>query len=365
MEDAYDHLQRHCHHRGEHPVSTGCHHTHHAGGIRRAVGDPLPPTNSRSQTINFLNPERNHQGVPDKEDVQPSWNGKKASTLANMQGRENIRNIEHPQDENAYLLPSKRYREAHEMDRKASNNSRVPESLHPQTRQRRSMTSSGSDDPIVNDYSASSSAGSKPSSVNGTINASAVGVPSIIAARRWQRGRCPVHHNEEYIERDENDREVELLTEADKLGSAECLYSHTDTCPDQQRDSAFYPSMQELESSPLTRYSSNSSPCSQEHPKDLHRQWLHRSYDDSGSNPANVLSNQSVPNIRNFSENHFAEQERYTDHRKNQHSGVDSDHEHPDALRHNRSMMTQPNDYGNQYDPHPGSNAPNRMMTCL
>ena len=366
VEDEYDHLQRHCHIHGSHLA--GCLQINHPTGARRAPGDPpIPIPHPRSHTMNVVNPARSQQRSSEKEGIVPGWKGQKASTLANMQGREwdHSRNTDAPHNENTYLLPSKHFPVTNKMESKIQENPRLIESLHPTARQRRSMSSSGSDDPIVNDYSASSSADSKPPSINGSMNANSDGRggPLMTPAHRWERSRCPMHHNEEYVERDENDLEVELLTEADTRSSAECLHLHPKLCNELQRDSAFCQSMQELGSSPMNFFSSNSSHSSQEHPQEVQRQWLRGSYDAPTSKPNNA--SYEVEPHRRSSDPYFTEKTRYTNHpNESRPLAMVNEGDTNDALRH-RPMVTQSSHYSNQYNAQQGIDSSSRMMTCL
>ena len=372
VEDAYDHLQHHCHH--EHSGLVECSHIHHAG-TRRGGGDlprrPLPQQ-PRSQTMNPLHPARERHQVVERENR--ILRSQKASTLANMQGHELGREVSYdmegnqqadPRRENDYLLPIQQveysgYNSKMDRNRKPLHS----QSSHPNRapRQRRSMASSGSDDPVVNDYSASSSVGSKPSSLTGTITAK----PCItqrnafqnITPQRWEGGRAPAHFREEDAERDENDLEVELLTEADKCQATKLLHPHSEACDDQQRDSAFYQSMAELDASPMARYSSNSSHCSPDSGNtELHHfrhQRAQRSFDADGKQQS-----------RRQSDTHYAENHNYANHPdQTTHPFTEKNCESPDDLHH-RAVMTSSCNYGNRYELHQGLDAPNRMMTCL
>ena len=259
MEDeaAYDHLEHHCH------IDERSH-VHHAGARRSAevARCDNDASQTRSQTMSQLHPPHVDALQIEKSGAMQRWPPHKACTLSNMQSQEKIphkelvlpyprKNFEEsscPHHENKlieepYLVPS-----SHVLHYNGNETRQIVMkngSGHCGERNRRSMTSSGSDDPIVNDLSSSSSTASKPSSIAGGMS---VNPPAEACGRPF----LPRFRDKpEDTERDENDLEVQRLTDPERCGEEDR----------ENRDSAFCPSIMELES-PLHRYSSTSSRCS-------------------------------------------------------------------------------------------------------
>lgn len=253
-EDAYDHLERHCH-------TNECNYLHHAGMRPSAVEVPCSSgaPYGHAQTMSQLQSSRPPVVSENNFSFTSNYAPHKASTMSNMQGQDwnshkmavaveaHSRAPHHLQNNDSYLTPLSRISQRNHTD-----SQRIKTNKYPGDRwNRRSINSSGSEDPIVNDLSASSSAGSKPSSTTGTISGKPSNEVTIGSL-------APYRHapSETNIEGDENDLEVQRLTNSER-----CEEEKQERIDSFQRDSAFCQSAAELDS-PFNRYSSPSSRCS-------------------------------------------------------------------------------------------------------
>ena len=358
-EDAYDHLQRHCHVKDCNQIQLE--------KARQHERVPYPP--ARSRTINMVNCTPGREKIADAGEVKAGWRGRKANTMSNMQnhvcgehlltsGNKPFHRMEDeylPRDhdkEGAYLLPLSIQ---HSVDDEAMMHSdgrkKTAESfrLGRHCLQRKSFTSSGSEDPIVNDLSTSSTTGSKPSSLTCTFNPPvSMGALLHPSSSGWERGG---HLHDEFVERDENDLEVQRLTAPpSKHTSNGCSRHLTGSSTDQQRDSAFYPSLPELDNSPHDRYSSNSSQFSARETPRCHHQWPHESGTAIQSRSSADLS------VNRACTSHRSDHNRLEDHSAHRHRLPPTD---SDLSAHYRS--SEDRHYGNHYE----TDLSNRMMTCL
>ena len=325
-EDAYeyDRLQRHCHtnencgrqsHPYAHSTESEFSHQHHVGltSCGQMVGHPSngPRPQPRSMTMGAMKPLQDKEGFvgSGSNDRLNRQQLQRATTLA--QQPDKLRGVRRPSS------PTRRYSQPTHLDgicphhaqeqrcqnscfrlvdhphanqfRPYCNSDAFPsaakqhpalDSVHPlhTHRRRRSLTSSDSDDPVVNDFSASSSAGS---SCGNPASLSRVGLcrttlpENVIQEHRASRSDCDNkrdqqvyadEHREAWtpLYRDENDLEVQMLTGPNEPSSSrECMHNKL-SAVDSQRDSAFYQSMHDLNGSPAVNYSSPSSGCSPE-----------------------------------------------------------------------------------------------------
>ncbi|CAK8689707.1 unnamed protein product [Clavelina lepadiformis] len=289
-EDAYDHLQRHCHpnelygHERTRPCTHDgeCAHIQHSNTCRADPYKSQPRLQAHSKTMNHIKALQSRDLCYDKEDVnlqrRPEF--QRASTLSNTTSVASALDWE----KGYPIAASRRFSQPTRSNESTCSHCEDP---HPETRrlltsntstpsptqydqhsvkllrpiahhsQRRSITSSESDDPIVNDFSASSSAGSScgnPASLTRTIGGRQSLISSTIIENQDNHINYETrpYHPEGWSGhyRDENDLEVQRLTDP-VPSNCKTQYKQSEPCStDSQRDSAFYQSTPDLDSSP-------------------------------------------------------------------------------------------------------------------